>query len=117
MELEAINDCTCEGYDQVYECRITGGGAIVWRGSIFDCPASGNEIVLFNRSSSVQKSCNNGAIVGQITRTESNTYVSQLTVSISAEMIGKNISCFHDNNGGTNLIGSSLLSLRRGTCL
>ena len=26
--LVAINNCTCEGYDQVYECRVTGSGAV-----------------------------------------------------------------------------------------
>ena len=52
--------------------------------------------------------------MGRIIRTEDNLYVSQLTVSVSDEMIGLNISCFHDIRGTQNLIGSSLLTLTTG---
>ena len=113
----AINNCTCEGYNQVYECRVTGGGATVWRGSAFDCSASNNEIVLLHSSSSsVRNSCSNGAIVGRVARADNNTYVSHITVSVNAEMVGKNISCFHDSSG-INLIGSSLLTLTTGNTI
>ena len=113
--LVAKNSCTCEGYDQVYECRIAGNGAAVWRGSAFNCPATGNEIFFLHSSSGIEKTCNDGAIIGRLVRTENNIYISQLTVSVSAEMIGKNISCFHDSGATPNLIGSSLLALTRGT--
>jgi hypothetical protein len=113
--LVAVNSCTCEGYDQVYECRVTGSGATVWRGSAFNCPATGNEISFFHISSGIEATCNGGAIVGHIIRADNNTYISQLTVSVSAEMIGMNVSCFHDSPGGAvKLIGSSLLTLTTG---
>ena len=115
-KLVAMNICTCEGHNQIYECRVTGSGAIVWRGTAFDCSSSSNEIVLFQSSSGTQV-CNNGAISGRIFRAENNTYISQLTVSVSAEMIGMNISCFHDSGATPNLIGCSLLALTRGTYL
>ena len=112
-ELVANNTCTCEGYDQVYQCRITGSGATVWTGTAFDC--SSNEIIILHTSSNVgvEIACNDGAIVGELIRTENNTYVSQLTVSVSAEIVGTNISCSHDSRG-TRLIGSSLLALSTG---
>jgi hypothetical protein len=111
--LVTVNSCTCEGYDQVYECRITGSGATVWSGSAFNCPATNNEIFFFHSSFGIEATCNGGAIVGRTIRTENNTYISQLTVSVGAEMIGRNISCFHD--GATSkLIGSSILTLSRG---
>ena len=108
----AINntDCICEGYHLVYECNITGGGFILWRGTAFECPSSSDELILPRHYPSM-KTCNNGAITGHIIHTENNTYVSQLTVSVSAEMIGKNISCHHDSGATQNLIGSSLLTL------
>ena len=53
--LVAINGCTCEGYDRMYECRITGSGATVWRGSAFNCPATGNEILFLHSSSGMKK--------------------------------------------------------------
>ena len=64
----------------------------------------------------MQAVCNNGAISGRIIRVENNTYVSQLSVSVSAEMIGSNISCYHDSGGSENVnpIGSSLLAITRG---
>ena len=113
------SNCTCEGYNQIYECRITGSGAIVWRGTAFDCPESSNEIVLLQGSFGTQAVCNNGAISGRIIRVENNTYISQLSVSVSAEMIGSNISCYHDSRGSqnVNLIGSSSLTLTTGACV
>jgi hypothetical protein len=113
--LIANSDCTCEGYDQVYECRVTGRGATVWRGSAFNCPATGNELSFFHSSSGIEATCNGRAIVGHIIRADNNTYVSQLTVSVSAEMIGRNISCFHYGATYTlKLIGSSILTLTTG---
>ena len=115
--LVAVNSCACEGYDQVYECRVTGSGVTVWRGSAFNCPATGNEIHILHGSSrsGIEASCNGGAILGRVIRAENNTYISQLTVSVSAEMIGMNISCFHDRpSGAAELIGSSILTLSRG---
>ena len=112
-ELVAINNCICEGYDQVYECRVTGSGATVWTGTAFDC--SNNEIIILHGSSStgVEITCNDGAIVGRLIRAENNTYVSQLTVSVSSQMVGTRISCSHDSRG-THLIGSSVLTLSTG---
>ena len=49
--------------------------------------------------------------MGCIIRPENNTYVSQLTVSVTTEMTGTNISCYHDSGATQNLIGSSLLTL------
>ena len=117
--LTAISNCTCEGYDQVYECRVTGSssGVTVWRGSAFNCPATGNEIHFFHRRFDIDTTltCNSGAIVGRAIRAENDTYISQLTVPVSAEMIGMNISCFQDSPGAAeNLISSSRLTLTIG---
>ena len=107
------SNCTCEGHNQVYECIVTGGGSIIWKGIAFDCSSSSNELVLSQSMSGTQV-CNNGAINGHIIRVENNTYISQLTVSLNAEIVGKNISCFHDIGGATERIGSSLLTLTTG---
>lgn len=112
--LVALNNCTCEGYNQIYECRIYGREATVWRGTAFNCPDKGNEISLFYINAGTKKICNDGAISGCITRADNNTYISQLTVSVSAETIGMNISCLHDVGGTPMLIGSSLLTLTPG---
>ena len=112
--LTVISNCTCEGYNQVYECRVTGSGVTVWRGSAFNCPALGNEITS-RFDIEITLTCNSGAIVGRTIRAENDIYISQLTVSVSAEVIGGNISCFHDIPGAAlNLIGSSRLTLTTG---
>ena len=118
FEFMVVNggNCTCERHNQVYECRVGGSGAIVWKGTAFDCSSSSNEITLF-QSSSDAIICNNGVISGRIIRAENNISVSQLTVSVSAKMISINISCYHDNGGNQNLIGSSLLILTTGIYL
>ena len=53
------NSCTCEGYNQVYECRVTGGGTTLWIGAVFDCSSSSNELTLFHTSSHSYLSFNN----------------------------------------------------------
>ena len=111
--LVVINGCTCEGYDQIYECRITGSGSSYSLERIcirLSCYRHSSFIVVLTP----KKTCNDGAISGRIIRAENNTYVSQLTVSFSAEMIGLTISCFHDSRGTQNQIGSSLIALTRG---
>ena len=115
FEFMVVNssNCTCEGYNQVYECIVTGSGAIVWRGTAFDCSTSSNEMVLLQSSSGTEV-CNDGAISGCIIGADNNTYLSQLTVSVSAEMIGMNISCFHDSGATPKLIGSAILTLTTG---
>ena len=87
----------------------------MWRGSAFNCLATGNEILFLHSSSGTEKTCNDGTIIGRLVRAENNIYISQLTVSVSAKMIGKNISCFHDSGATPNLIGSSFIALTRGT--
>ena len=101
----------------MYECRVNGRGATVWRGSAFNCPALGNEITFFPNRFDIETMliCNSGAIVGRTISAENDIYTSQLTVSVSAEIIGKNISCFHDRpSGAAELIGSSRLTLTTG---
>ena len=83
----------------------------MWRGTAFDCPSIDNEILFLHGSSDVEKICGDGTIVGRLIRVENNTYISQLTVSVQAQVVGTNISCFHDRKGILSLIGSTLLTL------
>ena len=110
------NDCTCQGYNQIYECRVPGEGATIWNGTAFDCLVTNNEIVLLHSANSTsQRECNNGAVTGRLIHADSNSYTSQLTVRVSSEMIGRSISCIHDSGGATNVVGSSLLNITTGT--
>ena len=74
------------------------GDSTVWRGSAFDC--RNNDISLIHsrfESGTATGECNNGSIVGQSIKVEGNCYTSQLNITVSSDMIGKNIDCVHDN--------------------
>lgn len=113
--LVAINSCTCEGHTQIYECRVTGNGATIWKGSALDCSSSRNEIIILS-SDSVNRSriCNNGAIAGRLVRRENDSYLTQLSVSVSSEVISRNISCYHEV--GHDLVEIGTLYLPTTTC-
>ena len=102
-----------------YECAAAEGGyssTTVWRGSAFDC--FGDEInlvhILYNNTEShiirAYGECNNGSIVAQGVRIENDTYISQLNVSVSTDMIGRSIECFEDTTYSTLLVGSAIIS-------
>ena len=106
---------TCEGYSQIYECTVDRESATIWSGSAFDCPATNNEIIfLHSAPNAFNASCNGGKITGHIIRSANDSYTSRISVSVSSEMIGHNISCFSDGQAGTVLIGSTDLILTTG---
>ena len=98
-----LSGCVCPGHVATYECTIVGGFATVWQGSAFNC--TGNEIsLLHNRFMLNQEKiaeCNDGAIVGRNLRIENDCYISQLNVTVSYNMLGKDIKCVQDD--GTNI--------------
>ena len=76
------------------------GLGTVWRGSAFDCENSNNEITLLHSRfvNGTIGTCNNGFIVGQNVRVENGTrFTSQLSITISPDIIGKSIEYFHDD--------------------
>jgi hypothetical protein len=120
-EFVALSDCACPGHSQLFECRVVGEGATIWKGTAFECANTDNEIVLLHAhsSSSSPLQCNDGAIEGRITDigTFNNTYTSQLSVAVSSELEGMSISCIHDSSsdGSINVIGSTLLMITMGS--
>jgi hypothetical protein len=85
----------------------------VWQGTAFS-GCNNNEITLIhNRFAREGASgiCNGGAITGRSVRVESNiSYISQLEVAITAEMVGKSIVCNLDN-GTIYTIGQHLIKI------
>ena len=93
----------------------------VWQGSAFECPGS-NEITLLNSHFTSQEGaygeCNNGNIVAKSLRVEGDLYTSQLSVTVSAAITGKNITCVHENVGTralTSLFSTTVPNLTTGT--
>lgn len=89
------NDCGCV----IYECTVSGEGAIIWTGSAFDCISTGNEIALlsFDQQSVV---CNNGL------KAQRNNYTSLLMITDSS-LSGKNTECIYYNETNPEVIGKS----------
>ena len=110
------NDCSCESYNQIYECTIFGRGATVWRGSAFNCPDTNDEIIVFQSTNTLSHlNCNDGAITARIIRVESTSYTSQLTVNVSGDIIGQSISCAYESGVGVPTeIGSAMLVINSG---
>ena len=108
--LVQLNDCTCLGYTQTFECTVFGGGVTIWSGSFFDCPR--NEILLRHSQygSQVIGECNQGTVtaksVGLII--DNFCYTSQLIVTVEEETINGTIKCFHKDNIET-LVGQRLM--------
>ena len=116
-QFTAINDCTCPGYNSLYECTVIMGIATVWKGTAFNCQSAGNEIVLLhntNFTSLRTETCNSGVISGRIIRANNGIYTSQLVVRVSVEMNGSTVVCAHDTGVNTPVIGSKLLTIVEG---
>ena len=85
------------------ECTISGGerDTTVWQGTAFSGCNNDEIALIHNRFGGVSGAsgvCNSGAITGWSVRVENNSsYISQLEVTVTAEMIGKNIVCNRDN--------------------
>jgi hypothetical protein len=107
-----ITSCTCLGYVVTYECTVRSGLATVWRGGVFNCPSSSNEVYLLE-STVNSVTCNNEMITGRVVRTDeaSGFYTSQVSITIGSNLIGKNISCVEDDGSTTEIIGSATILL------
>ena len=98
-----------------FVCSVTDGVATVWRGSIFDCPSSGNEILLrhFKFESGTSGTCNDGKIAAYSTEVTNNSYSSQLNVTVSPEMHNGTVECIQDSFNETS-VGICTLILAMG---
>ena len=96
-----------------FECTVVGGLGTVWRGSAFDCENSNNEITLLHSRfvNGTIGTCNNDSIIGQSIGVENGTcFISQLSVMITPDIIGKTIECIHDDYVNTTVVGSFTIS-------
>ena len=110
--------CQCPGDIVTYECTVIGGqgGTTVWTGSAFHCPSSDHMIQLVHGHFASEKGsvryCNDGDIVARGLRVENNSYTSQLNVTLTSDLAGESIECFHDD--GINFTTVGLLNITAG---
>ena len=97
------------------ECTITGGGATVWQGTIFD-GCQNERITLrhytFTSGRVAQESCGmRGPVVGRSVSVANESYTSQLLVNISEELNGKTIKCANERG---QIVGSKQIDIPSG---
>ena len=102
-------------------CSVSDGAATVWKGSIFNCPSNGNQIVLrhssFENKLTVTRACNDGAVVAYSTDVMGNIYSSQLNITVSPEMHNGTVECIQDLLNATSVtVGTYTLRLATGNC-
>ena len=98
------NGCVCLGDTLTYNCTVMGsfGGATTWRGTALrECQPNDDEIVLLHSRFTMSNGgnfgeCNNGDIVGRSLGVEGSNYSSQLNVTVTPDVIGKNIMCINE---------------------
>ena len=109
------DQCICSGYKLQLKCTVIGRGATVW---IVDGVMNGM-IVLTHNSDFTSQQRARGAIEarGLSVNESDDCYTSLLTISISPDLDGVNITCQHDN--GTHFytidVYPILLSTGKGT--
>ena len=83
----------------------------IWRGNAFSCASSTDEINLLESGiAQAPATCNDGAIIGRVIHTDEAFYTSQLSVTVSSDLIGKNVSCIQDDGSTAITIGSSIIT-------
>lgn len=117
-ELVSKSSCTCPGSIVIYECTLMGSsdGFTVWQGTALNC--TGNEITLvhsrFTSGEGAFGECNNGAISAQSIRVKNGHYISQVSVRINSEVLGRDIRCLSDDTTTTE-IGYSMIIATTGS--
>ena len=91
----------------VFVCSTSGGVATVWRGSIFNCPNRGNQILLRHRNfeNGVSGTCNDGEIIAYSSEVTNSSYSSRLNMTVTPEMHNGTVECiqggFTETSAGT----------------
>ena len=108
VSVSSITTCNCLGQTVTLECTAVGGAFTVWAGTAFMC--QGGEISLRHvRFLDSIGACNNGAIVAQGVSVKNNHYTSHINVTLSSELVGRNVTCSLDD--GMNLISIGEINL------
>ena len=105
----------------IYECTVQSvfGGATVFRAkppsSFVSCTGSQKELIIFFHSQfnwshhGVNRTCNNGTVINRNFGVENRTYTSQVSITVTSELIGITIECVHDNGTSRYGVGSSTI--------
>ena len=87
----------------------------MWRGSFFNCPSENNEVAFCHSQliAGAMETCTNGSIVGQSLSSDNGHFTSQLTVRVNPDIIGRTLTCEHDDGSSILPVGSVKMSAGR----
>ena len=111
------NIIICPGDVVVFLCSVSDGVATTWRGSILNCPSSGNHILLrhHNFENGTSRTCNDGEVVAYSSEVTNNSYSSRLNVTVTPEMHNETVKCTKELKDSTSeTIGTCTLILATG---
>ena len=100
------------GCELVVECTITGRGATVWQGTIFD--GCQNEKITLRHSEFTSGIVINGScgtrqpIIGRSISVANRSFISQLLVNVSEDLMGKTIECANESG---HIFGSKQIDI------
>jgi hypothetical protein len=95
-QLVQLNDCTCHGYNQTFECKVFGGGFTIWQGTALSGCQQFDKIQLRHSrymNSPAVVECINGTAVARSVGVSENCYISQLSLAVGEEMVNETIEC------------------------
>ena len=115
-----MSTCTCLGYEVIYECTVSGGGATSWEGTALES-CSQSTILLrhseFNNSNYGRNTTcgTSGHIYSCAVSSDNGVYTSQLILNVSNDTVGDSIECsgLNDSEG----VESLQITLTTGTHL
>ena len=109
----------CIGETLTLKCSVEGSATstVVWKGMLFDCSSSNDELVLIHMTnSSTNKPCNDGDIRAMISSKDGIIYESLLNITFTSKYLALSeeeltVQCIIDNGTGTEVVASYSLSL------
>lgn len=112
--LMITSGCLCPGNNVIYECRVaSGGAATVWK--IDDCEIRLRHSEYRSGGQNINR-CKSKARSLRIA--EDGSYISQLNITVTDEIVGKRITCFNYVDSDTDLVivGTKLVAGKLRTC-
>ena len=111
-----LSSCACLGHRVVYECTVRGSGATNWGGTALEECSEGRLLLRhsgFNSGHSRNKTCgSSGHIRSYAVSAENGTYISQLILNVSNNMVDDSITC---SGGSEEGVEHAQITLTTGT--
>lgn len=111
-KFSTLNSCVCPGYNISFQCTVSGrSGATIWQGSAFEC-LNGEILLRHQGFETSQGRCSgHNNIMARGVQVVGECYISELTITVGADLNSKVVECVHDDTSQVSVIGRSTVSL------